>query len=275
MIPRSRRVVVIAVALAIAAHSLTLVGFSSDETVEIEGGGAAKAAALGSTFKDFTAGSSAASVAKTRQMSTTPDQLQPKASHSLQSQVTTPPKLSQVPSEYGVAPQRTIAPNPAKPEKTETPKPQVDVASSPTVNDAKRPEPQEQKGTQVASPKGNAKQSRRKGDATGKTPEGSATAKTSAHAAAEPGNATSSNYAGLIKRKIIRARRKSANIRGAALVAFRIADNGALQTVSIARSSGSKRLDQIALAQVKAAAPFPPPPAGVRRDYSFEIKGQR
>ncbi len=275
MIPKSRGVVAISVALAVAAHSLALIDYSPSETVEIEGGGAAAAAALGSTFKDLVAGAIAPVPASMRQKSATPHQLQAKASPTLHQRATTPPTLNPIPSDATAAPTKAVAQNPLKPQEIETSKTQVDVASVPLIKDIKRPEPEKQTSNQTAKSNGNTKQSGKKGDATGKTPEGAAKATTSKQATTTSGNAEASNYAGRIKRKIIRARRKSANIRGAALVAFRMADSGTLQTISIARSSGSKRLDQIAVAQVKAAAPFPPPPAGVRRDYTFEIMGQR
>jgi len=275
VIPKSRGVVAIAVAIAVATHSLALIDYSPGETAEVEGGRVATAAALGSTFKDFVAGTNAPAPARTRQKSAVPHQFQPQASPTVQQRAATPPTLNPIPAGTTAAFTRTAVQTPRKPAETETAKTQVDVASSPPIMDAQRPRPEKQTTNQTATPKGNAKQSERKGDATGKTPEGAAKAKTSKQAVTGSGNAEASNYAGRIKRKIFGARRKSTNIRGAALVAFRIADNGTLQTVSIVRSSGSKRLDQIALAQVKAAAPFPPPPAAVRRDYSFEIMGQR
>ena len=101
----------------------------------------------------------------------------------------------------------------------------------------------------------------RKGSATGTARAGVATDVAKPKAATAQGNAAASNYAGKIKRKIARARRKTVNIRGTAVVGFQIGDGGALLSVSIVRSSGSKKLDQVALAQVRGAAPFPSAPA--------------
>ena len=72
----------------------------------------------------------------------------------------------------------------------------------------------------------------------------------------------------------MRAKRQRVNIRGAALVRFSIAANGALRAASIVKSSGSAKLDSIALAQVRRAAPFPAPPAGARTTYTVRIKGK-
>ena len=74
-------------------------------------------------------------------------------------------------------------------------------------------------------------------------------------------------------RRIQRAKRR-ANVRGEAIVAFRIGPGGGLAGVSLARSSGSARLDEIAVAQVRRAAPFPPPPSGARTSFTVRIKGK-
>jgi periplasmic protein TonB len=57
------------------------------------------------------------------------------------------------------------------------------------------------------------------------------------------------------------ARRKpNAGQRGSTTVTFAIGPAGALRFVRVSQSSGNARLDQLALATVRAAAPFPPPP---------------
>jgi protein TonB len=61
--------------------------------------------------------------------------------------------------------------------------------------------------------------------------------------------------------------------RGSTTVAFSIGENGALRGVHVGRSSGNSRLDQLALATVRNAAPFPPPPAGAA-SYSIRIDFQ-
>jgi protein TonB len=56
---------------------------------------------------------------------------------------------------------------------------------------------------------------------------------------------------------------------GSATVVFSIGMGGALNNVSIGKSSGNARIDQLALATVRGAAPFPPPPSG---PASFSIR---
>ncbi len=56
---------------------------------------------------------------------------------------------------------------------------------------------------------------------------------------------------------------------GSATVVFSIGAGGGLDGVTIGTSSGNARIDQLALATVRSAAPFPPPPSGVA---SFSIR---
>jgi periplasmic protein TonB len=55
-------------------------------------------------------------------------------------------------------------------------------------------------------------------------------------------------------------RKQNAGQRGSTTVTFAIGPAGALRFVRVSKSSGKARLDQLALATVRAAAPFPPPP---------------
>lgn len=56
---------------------------------------------------------------------------------------------------------------------------------------------------------------------------------------------------------------------GSATVVFSIGPSGALGGVRIGKSSGNTNIDQLALATVRGAAPFPPPPSG---PASFSIR---
>jgi protein TonB len=58
---------------------------------------------------------------------------------------------------------------------------------------------------------------------------------------------------------------------GSATVAFSIGPGGGLQGVKIVRSSGKPASDQAAIATVRAAAPFPRPPAGTNTPFSIQI----
>ncbi len=57
---------------------------------------------------------------------------------------------------------------------------------------------------------------------------------------------------------------------GSTVVMFAIGSNGSLRAVKVGRSSGNARIDQLALATVRRAAPFPPPPSG-SASYSIRI----
>jgi protein TonB len=61
--------------------------------------------------------------------------------------------------------------------------------------------------------------------------------------------------------------------RGSASVAFTIGELGVLRAARIARSSGNARIDQLALATVRNAAPFPAPPSGAV-SYTIRIDFQ-
>jgi TolA protein len=69
------------------------------------------------------------------------------------------------------------------------------------------------------------------------------------------------NYAAIVRSRIARASGGSA--KGTAAVAFGISPSGQLLFARITRSSGNRGVDQSALAAVRQAAPFPPPPAGL------------
>ncbi|MBO9444603.1 TonB family protein [Ruegeria sp. R14_0] len=246
MIPRSRGVALGALAVAASTHVLALQDFSAAEPVQIEGGGAGETAALGEAFRDYVTGSTASAPVTARQQAVTPTSQQVAVRPVEQAQA--------APIRAAVAVSQPTA-----------------VAQTPK---ARPPEPAPKPRAQVASQAGNSEKSARKGNASGTEQKGAATARKTASTSASQGNAEASNYSGHVKRKITRARRKTVNIRGAAIVRLRIGDNGALLSLDIARSSGSKRLDQVALAQVRAAAPFQPPPPSARRDYTIKIVGK-
>lgn len=274
MIPRSKSIAGSAIILATASHVLALSDFSTPEGARIEGSGSEEAAALGASFQDYVAGTSTPAPVTTRQESTVQAQKTPKVSAPVQTQASLMPTPTLSVPVQQTALQPSVVQDAPQPQETETAKVEPKAADTPQVNDIKKPEPEKEKVNQVQSQSGNSDKSAKKGSDAGQAAKGSATAKKAQKAATGQGNAEASNYGGQVKRRIARAKRKSVNVRGSAFVSFRIGDNGALIAVSISRSSGSKRLDQVALAQVRSAAPFPPPPAAARRDYTIEIKGK-
>jgi protein TonB len=69
-------------------------------------------------------------------------------------------------------------------------------------------------------------------------------------------------YADLVRARVAPNRSSETGAVGTAVVAFGITSTGRLAYARIARSSGNAANDGIALAVVRSAAPFPPPPAG-------------
>jgi periplasmic protein TonB len=84
------------------------------------------------------------------------------------------------------------------------------------------------------------------------------------------GDVGSGRYAANVRAAIGRHRPKAGG-GGSATVAFSIGPGGGLQGVRVVRSSGKPQADQAAIATVRAAAPFPPPPAGINTTFSIQI----
>lgn len=89
------------------------------------------------------------------------------------------------------------------------------------------------------------------------------------------GNAAVSNYPGLVMSKIRRVRKERAGAKGKATVGFKISASGAVTSVRILRSSGSAKIDRIAVRHVQRASPFPAPPKGARRSFSVVFVSKR
>lgn len=162
---------------------------------------------------------------------------------------------------------------PTSPLPTATPEPEVTVRTA----DATTPRPQQRPSPRQASaaqPAGNSERSARRGSADGTTGAATQRAERPATAASAPGNAEASNYPGQVMRAIRRVRQQSVRARGVAVVAFTVAPGGGLASVSIAQASGSRALDSAALDHIRRAAPFPAPPPGAQRRFSFEFVGR-
>jgi periplasmic protein TonB len=84
-----------------------------------------------------------------------------------------------------------------------------------------------------------------------------------------PGNSDVTNYAGQVLVYLNRAPVARLTARGSARVMFEINADGTLARVDILDSTGSREIDRAAKAQVRSAAPFPPPPQGVSRRLTF------
>lgn len=175
----------------------------------------------------------------------------------------------------------STAPEPVAP----APEVTVQQADNATPRPQRRPETQTQtqarqepaqrqrsRTDQASAPQaaGNAEQDTRRGSAEGAASAG-ATASGTSGAASQAGNAAVSNYPGQVMERIRRTRQQRVSGRGVAVVSFSVGNNGGLAAASIQRSSGSPAIDAAALAHIQRAAPFPAPPAGAGRSFSFEF----
>ncbi|WP_370241920.1 energy transducer TonB family protein [Pararhodobacter marinus] len=137
-----------------------------------------------------------------------------------------------------------------------------------------RAEAERAQAAAAAQAAGDSDRNARRGASDGSTGAAAQSAPSPAPQASAPGNAAASNYPGQVMRRIQRVRQVRLRARGSAVVAFTIAAHGGLASASLARRSGSAELDQAALDHIRRAAPFPTPPPGAQRSFSFEFVGR-
>ncbi|UTS82211.1 TonB family protein [Phaeobacter piscinae] len=279
-VPHSRLIGVLALFLAAAGHA-GMAQLSVPDKAEISGGETGLAA-QGFAFADLVQGGDTpidakelpdADIAATPAATTLSPQVEKVVVEAVQSAVQ--------PLPTGAVPIRpALEVEPSSSQKPEEPRPSEAATAAPKpevlepLPDAK-PEPKPRPTPKRVQRHGNnAAQNTLAGTASGTAPKHSGQAKTSPGTAKQQGNAAADNYRGKVLRRVMRAKRQRVNIRGAVLVRFTITGSGALASARIAKSSGSSKLDNIALAQVRRAAPFPPPPKGVRPSYTVRIKGK-
>lgn len=296
MIRSSRMVKMLAVSTAAALHGVVIWGFTSDTDLEIEGSAGAVEASIGTSFADMAAGTISAS-----ETTEVVEEIKPEEIHEPPPQdvveptpaevitAAEPPTLTETPAPEVTQAALEPTPSPALPAPAEVIEPEPEQTASvnrsvrPKTRSAdleKRAEPPK-KVTEAkpkpkkkqAQPRGNAKQNATKGSETGKTNKPAKVAGTGKSGKQQTGNAATSNYPGKVMKKIARVPKPRVGSRGTSVVAFTISSGGGLSAISLARSSGSPKLDQAALRVVQRAAPFPPPPAGARRSFSIKIKG--
>lgn len=89
------------------------------------------------------------------------------------------------------------------------------------------------------------------------------------------GNATVTNYAGQVLVHLNRVPSRRFGSRATARVLFEINPDGSLAWVDVIDSTGTFEFDNAAKAQVRNAAPFPLPPAGAKRHFSFVYQSGR
>ena len=88
------------------------------------------------------------------------------------------------------------------------------------------------------------------------------------------GGQEAARYGDRVMRQIAKQRRQKAPERGVVTVGFEIGADGGLRRVAVVSSSGSSALDEVAVAHIRRAAPFPPPPEGAVTRFAFEFVGR-
>ena len=118
---------------------------------------------------------------------------------------------------------------------------------------------------------GNAKRRAKKGSTTPNRQAAQSTGADRSVAAQQAGNAAADNYPGAVMRAIRRVPQARVRGRGKVILIFTINGQGQLANLSVRRSSGDAQIDRAALAHLRRAAPFPPPPPGARQRFSVPI----
>lgn len=290
----------VALSLALVAHSALAITFVAPETPQTEGGGGAAEVRLGSAFADMAVGTLSATRPEAAQ-ETSPTEITPEKT----ADQAVPVEAETVPPEHVTAtaesetPER-IAPTQPLPVMRDTasatpeavpPRPArivAETADSLAVARSMRPQARRadfvetQVPVQAAAPRqqpparpalGNADRNAQAGESAGNK---EAIAQQSGPGGRQQaaGNAAASNYPGLVMRILSQAGKPHVNARGTAVVSFSIDPQGGLASVSLAQPSGSDVLDQAALQLVRGAGPFPTPPSGARRSFSIQIEGR-
>lgn len=89
------------------------------------------------------------------------------------------------------------------------------------------------------------------------------------------GNANATNYAGQVLVHLNRVPSRRFGGRATARVLFEINPDGSLAWVDVISGTGTFEFNNAAMEQVRNAAPFPRPPAGAKRHFSFIYRSTR
>lgn len=308
MIVSSKTVKLAAFVMAGVAHAAFALVLPQDPPVLIEGGAGTPEANAGASFADMSAGTVTSETTAETVEPVAPEPITAEAPPPAAVPPVAPVSPVRPEQSTPVAPELPQAALPAAPVATPAPEPETAMVAEPppetvtasdpdpdatSVEVSKRPQlrnpdrarqavrdrtpaPQP-KAKPKPKPQATANRGSNTQNATAGAPAGQSQTKSnrqgsrSAHATAS-GNAAATNYPGVVSRHLSRVRKPSMNRRGASVVSFTVSASGGLGGASIARSSGIAKLDNAALDVIRRAAPFPPPPAGARRNFSIQIE---
>lgn len=266
MIANSRLAQIGAVVIAVGAHLGFGYYFQPDMEVKIENAQGAAQAALGASFADMTVGTITPNNADEMAEAVTPETVEAEPITQTTQPISATPAVT--PTSITVTPiKQTAAIKPVEQPKPKPAPKKKPVVKKPVVKKAKLKPAK-------AAPIGNAKQNNIQGSSTGNSKSKAKKQGTSKAKGKQSGNAAASNYPGQVMRKVSRVRRPKLRAKGVATIAFHIGASGQLASISVAKTSGSAKLDQAALKVVRTAAPFPKPPSGARRSFSVKIRSR-
>ena len=257
-----------ALALALAVHAGLVLALVRPQDVKQEGAGQPQEATLGASFASLATPATPSDAAKPTLEAAKPEPPKAlsatKATSAAQAAAPTPLKpVAAKPAAPSAAPSAVSAEPEAKPKPVVKPAPKPRATAKPTKKPAPAPK---------AKP---APRPVKKGSATGsRTSKAKPSGTPKKAPSKKAGNAAASNYPGRVNRHIAKRGRPSVGVKGRAVIRFTISANGRLASASVARSSGSTKLDSAALRLVRRAAPVPRPPAGAQRTFSIGIRSR-
>ncbi|MEM6595555.1 MAG: TonB family protein [Pseudomonadota bacterium] len=192
----------------------------------------------------------------------TPQELTPTEPAPTTLQATTPQTLEALPSEESDSEAVQVSSRPARRP------PEVEAKAAQAETEQRERQQQTQTAQRQGSQARNQRSGQNDGRAQGQQAERSEQV---ARATRQAGNAATSNYRGLVQRKIARQREPRVRGKGSAVITFSVASNGALSGIRVSQSSGRSEIDRGALQMVRRAAPFPSPPPGAPRTFNQRI----
>jgi periplasmic protein TonB len=289
------RLVALAASVSLLAHMGAMAAFAPRDSALIAGGGEDAPAALGTAFADFAQGiitpSATEALPPERTEPIFPETAARPLPPSVSRQIAPAMAVPTAPvAETAILPMAPVPEAAAQQAPEQPPTPPDQIAEALTPNPAptdlapalapdlapetsRKPAPRPERSAPAPAPQGNAPQTATRGSQQNADGQSANAAPIRAQAVTQ-GNAAASNYPGEVLRRIQRTRQARSPARGQVLVAFRVDDRGALASLTVARSSGHPGLDQTALDHIRRAAPFPPPPNGAERQFSFEFVGR-
>ena len=268
-----------ALTLSGGLHAAGVIGLTPQTDVTLQGGTAETLPTLGDSFADMAQGAAVAAPSPQTARSETTAKTIPAVT---QTGPVPPVQAAPVPLAHvlpAVNSPQMAAVSPVTPPDTLTPASETaraapnhaapnHAAPDQSLRPQSRPNP---------APQGNADRNATRGTATGQDTAKAAPAAAPARQSTTQGDggaAASASYGRAVLTQISRTRKARAPSRGRTVVGFSISDAGSLASVQVLHSSGSPDLDRVALDHIRRAAPFPKPPSGAQRQFSFEFLGR-